>query len=140
MAIVDLDQIPQVPLPFMNEDHREEARLLNEAAVAVRGHRDGRVSVEMVLHRLDALFEHSREHFGREEDAMRRVGFPPYPMHKAEHDRVLEEMEAEETHFRETGDTGRLWTYLAEAVPAWFVAHIQSMDQVTGGFIAARGG
>ena len=37
---------------------------------------------------------------------MREVGFPPYPVHKGEHDRVIEEMESEETHFRETGDTG----------------------------------
>jgi hemerythrin len=140
MSIVDLDRIPQVPLPFMNDDHREEARLLNELGESVRGHRDGKVLVETVLHRLEALLDHTREHFAREEDAMRRVGFPPYPMHKAEHDRVLDDMEAEETRFRETGDTARLWSYVSDAVPSWFVAHIQSMDHVTGGFVAAHGG
>lgn len=140
MAIVDLERIPQVSLPFMNDDHREEARLLNDLCDAVRGHQQGRVPVEAVLRRLEALFEHTREHFGREEDAMRRVEFPAYPMHKGEHDRVLEELEAEEVHFRETGDTGRLWAYASEAVPAWFVAHIQSMDQVTAGFVVSQGG
>ena len=71
---------------------------------------------------------------------MREVGFPPYPMHKGEHDRVIEEMEAEATHFRETGDTGRLWSYVSEGIPAWFVPHIQSMDAVTAQFVVARRG
>jgi hemerythrin len=138
MTLVDLDAIPQVALSFINADHREEGRLLNELAEAVEGHRKGKVPVETVLHRLDALLAHTQEHFGREEAAMQEAGFPPFPVHKAEHDRVLEEMEAEEIHFRETGDTGRLRAYVREAVPAWFVSHIQSMDAVTAGFIAAH--
>jgi len=133
-----LGPIPQVALPFMNDDHREEARLLTDLAEAVDGHRAGKASVENVLHRLEALLEHTQEHFGREEDAMQRGGFPPFPIHKAEHDRVIEEMEAEEVHFRETGDTARLWKYATEVVPAWFVSHIETMDQMTASFLAAR--
>jgi hemerythrin len=140
MLLVDLDAIPQVALPFVNDDHREEGRLLNELADAVKGHRTGAVPVETVLHRLEALFAHTQEHFAREEEAMREVGFPPYPVHKGEHDRVLEEMESEETHFRETGDTARLWKYVSEAVPTWFVGHIQSMDAVTAQFVVMRKG
>ena len=140
MLLVDLDAIPQVALPFINDDHREEGRLLNELADAVKGHRTGAVPVETVLHRLEALFAHTQEHFAREEAAMREVGFPPYPVHKGEHDRVLEEMESEETHFRETGDTARLWSYVSEAVPTWFVGHIQSMDAITAQFVVVRRG
>ena len=139
MPLAALAHIPQVDLPFMNDDHREEARLLGELVEAVDGHRTGKISVEKVLGRLEALYEHTREHFGREEEAMEKERFPPYPVHKAEHDRVLEEMESEEIHFRETGDTARLWSYVAEAVPSWFVSHIESMDRVTAGFLSARG-
>jgi hemerythrin len=140
MSIVNLDAIPQVVLPFMNADHREEARLLNELADAVKGHLAGKVPVETVLHRLEALYQHTEEHFGRENQAMQDAAFPPYPVHRGEHDRVLEEMESEEIHFRETGDTQRLWKYVSEAVPAWFVAHIQSMDAITAQWVTARGG
>ena len=140
MSIVDLAAIPQVALAFINDDHREEARLLNDLAEAVKGHKAGKIPVETVLHRFEALFAHTQEHFGREEEAMRQVGFPPYPVHKGEHDRVIEEMESEETHFRETGDTGRLWSYVAEAVPTWFVGHINSMDAVTAQFVSMRKG
>jgi hemerythrin len=140
MPIVDLEAIPQVVLPFINDDHREEGRLLNDLAEAVKGHRTGKVPVETVLHHFEALLQHTQEHFGREEEAMRQSGVPPYAMHKGEHDRVIDEMEAEEVHFRETGDTGRLWSYISEAVPVWFVAHIQSMDAVTAQFVVARRG
>ncbi|MGA8892213.1 MAG: hemerythrin family protein [Anaeromyxobacteraceae bacterium] len=140
MPLVDLDAIPQVALPFVNHDHREEARLLNDLADAVAGHQSGKVPVEAVLNRLDALFEHTQEHFGREEEAMQKAGFPAYPVHKGEHERVLGEMEAEEVHFRETGDTARLTAYVTEGVPAWFIQHIQSMDAVTAQFVVMRGG
>ena len=140
MSIVDLGAIPQVALPFINEDHREEGRLLNDLADAVKGHKGGKVPVETVLHRFEALLAHTQEHFVREEEAMRQAGFPPYAVHKGEHDRVIEEMESEETHFRETGDTGRLWKYVAEAVPTWFIGHINSMDAVTAHFVSMRKG
>ncbi len=140
MPLGNLDAIPQVALPFINDDHREEARLLNDLADAVKGHRAGTVPVETVLHRLEALHEHTQAHFAREEEAMREAAFPPFPVHKGEHDRVLDEMESEETHFRETGDTARLWSYVSETVPAWFVGHIQSMDAVTAQFVAMRRG
>jgi hemerythrin len=140
MPVVDLDAIPQVALPFINHDHREEARLLNDLADAITGHEKGQVSVETVLHRFEALFEHTQVHFGLEEEAMQKAGFPPYPVHKGEHVRVLEEMEAEEVHFRETGDTARLRAYVTEGVPAWFIQHIQSMDAVTAQFVAMRQG
>lgn len=140
MPVVNLDAIPQVVLPFMNEDHREEARLLNDACDAASGHLAGKVPVETVLHRLEALFQHTEEHFGRENEAMQKAAFPPYPVHRGEHDRVLEELESEEVHFRETGDTKRLLKYLSEAVPAWFTAHIESMDAITAQWVTARGG
>jgi hemerythrin len=138
--IVDVQRIPQVALAFINDDHREEGRLLNELAQAVRQHRDGKAPVEAVLHRWEALFLHTQAHFGREEKAMQEAAFPPYPLHKAEHDRVLEEMDVEGEHFRETGDTARLRAYVTEGVPAWFIQHIQSMDAVTAQFVAMRQG
>jgi hemerythrin len=140
MPIADLDAIPQVPLDFVNADHREEARLLNDLGEAIAGLRAGRGGPQEVNARFEALFEHTRQHFGREEEAMRRVGFPPYEIHLGEHERVLEEMAGEGRTFGETGDAGRLWRYAAEAVPAWFVQHIVTMDLMTSRFVAARGG
>jgi len=139
VPLVDLDRIPQVALPFVNQDHRVEGDLLNRLHEALQAHRQGGPQAP-VLPAFEKLLTHTREHFGREEAAMLRAAFPPYSVHKEEHDRVLEEMVAEGEAFREAGDVARLWRYVAEAVPGWFVAHILSMDTVTAQFVAMRGG
>lgn len=139
MPLVDLDRIPQVALPFVNQDHREEGRLLNDLHQALQAHRTGGPQAAVVA-TFERLLVHTREHFGREEQAMLRAAFPPFDVHKEEHDRVLEEMVAEGEAFQATGDTDRLWRYVSTAVPGWFVSHIQSMDAVTAQFVAMRGG
>jgi hemerythrin len=138
MDLVDLSSIPQVQLGFMNEDHREEARLLNALAGALSALRSGAGTRDGVLAAWVPLERHTREHFAREDAAMREAGFPAYPVHHGEHERVLAEMSEEARAFADGGDAGRLWTYVSEAVPAWFVRHIQTMDDVTARFVSAR--
>ena len=137
MSLVDVHHIPPVALSFMNDDHHLEACLLNDLADALEQHRI-RPAKAAVLQRFEALLGHTREHFAREESAMEQSGFPAYPVHKAEHDRVLDELQAEGRAFRDGCDAARLSTYVRETVPAWFLQHIQSMDLVTSRFVAAR--
>ncbi len=138
MPFLDPDLLPRAPLAFQDEDHRAEARLLNDAIEAVEAYRDGRFSAEDVLQRLDALAIHMRGHFAREEAAMRDSSFPAYPIHKREHDRVLSELLLEAERFRFGRGVGRLLAYLTESMPVWLIGHIQTMDVVTGRFVAAR--
>ena len=140
MPLIDLEAIPRVFLAFMNEDHREEARLLNAAVEALDGERRGGGDRVATLAAFDRFVAHTREHFEREEAAMREAAFPPYPVHKAEHDRVLTDLAAEVERYRAAGDADRLRHHAAEAVPAWFLSHIDSMDLVTSRFVAARRG
>lgn len=139
MPLVDPAQVPRVALAFQNDDHDHETFLLNVLAEAVERHRAGGPRDE-VSPRLEALLEHTRAHFAREDEAMRRTEFPAYPVHHGEHQRVLGEMEAEVRAFRDGGDVEQLWAYVSQAVPGWFVHHIRSMDAVTGQFVASRGG
>jgi hemerythrin len=138
MPLVDLDAIPQVPLDFINADHREEGRLLNDLADALDELDAGRSDVAAVAARLAALRDHTAAHFGREDDAMRRTGFPAFPVHHAEHVRVLAELDDEVRRFGETGDAARLRAWVLGDVPAWFVNHIETMDLVTALFVASR--
>lgn len=140
MPLVDLDAIPQVPIDFVNADHREEARLLNELGVAVEAFRAGETDLAAVVACFETLYEHTREHFSREERAMQATGFPPFLVHQGEHQRVLGELAEEGRVFDESGDAARLWRYVSEAVPAWFTNHILTMDLVTARYVAAHGG
>jgi hemerythrin len=136
MSYVDPTKFPELPVAFLNADHAEEQRLLEELGVALEAHREGGPPAP-VLERLALLAVQTREHFLREEQMMREVRFPAYPIHKAEHDRALGEMDREARAFRESGDAQRLWRYLFDVVPGWFVHHIRTMDAVTAKFFAA---
>jgi hemerythrin len=131
MPALDPKQLPQLPVAFMNTDHAQEARLLNEIGGALSAQRRGEGTLGAVLERLSVLAVHMRDHFLREESLMREARFPAYPNHKAEHDRVLAEMDAEARIFRERGDGARLSTYLFEVLPAWFADHVRTLDLVT---------
>jgi len=139
MAAIDASQIPHLPVPFMNTDHAHEVRLLNDLEASLAAHRRGEGTLAAVVERLSLLAVHTREHFLREESMMREARFPAYPMHKAEHDRVLAEMDAEARLFRDRGDDARLARYLFEGLPAWFLNHIRTMDYVTARFTADAG-
>jgi hemerythrin len=140
MQKIDLEHLPQLPVPFMNADHAAEARLVNDVEAALDAQGRGEGTLAAVIERLSLLAVHTREHFTREETAMREARFPAYPVHKAEHDRVLAEMDAQARAFRESGDGARLARYLAQVLPAWFVNHIRTMDSVTAGYLARQRG
>jgi hemerythrin len=89
---------------------------------------------------LQRLATHTREHFARDYQAMQRTGFPPYPMHHAEHERVLVELCAVVARYQADGDAVALRQYLGHDVPTWFLAHIQTMDFVTARWVSTHEG
>ena len=135
MARIDL---PQLPVAVMNADHAREARLVNDVEAALDAHTRGEGTLATVVEKLSVLAVHTREHFLREESLMREAGFPAYAAHKAEHDRVLADVDAEVRLFREHGDAARLARFLRETLPAWYVNHTRTMDQVTSRYAAER--
>ncbi|MGQ9368670.1 bacteriohemerythrin [Azospirillum sp. ST 5-10] len=86
-----------------------------------------------------AFARHLRDHLAHEEALMRDYGFPPYPIHKREHDRVRLELEGVETRLA-AGNLALARGYAGEAVPEWFVNHKNTMDAATAAWIRSRGG
>ena len=68
---------------------------------------------------------------------MREAQFPPYPVHKMEHDRVLEEMRNRVAQWQQRRDATALRSYLENELTAWFVQHVGMMDFVTARYITA---
>jgi hemerythrin len=139
MSLLDIDALPQVAVGFMNEDHREEARLLNAVTAALTSLLDGKGGRPEVTRAWRALEQHTRAHFAREERAMAQTRFPPFEVHRAEHELVLAAMEAELKAFEEDGEAERLARYVESAMPDWLRRHIETMDYVTARFLAAHG-
>ncbi len=137
--LIDPERLPRLAVPFMNEDHAEEARLINAASDQVEALRAGKGGPDEVKGALEALYAHTRAHFAREESAMLEASFPALSFHQAEHVRILGELGEAERRFRESGQGEPLAAYLA-TFPSWFEQHIASMDTVTARYVAEWGG
>lgn len=130
--MIVFSQLPKVAYDPMNDVHAEEVELLNtiESLLA------SEASEENIGSAVEALFDHTREHFANEERLMREVGFPPYMMHKNEHDRVLNEFQLTVMDWRTKKDNSILRNYFSTVIPPWLHQHISSMDTVTAQFIS----
>ncbi|MBV1787541.1 hemerythrin family protein [Marinobacterium sp. D7] len=140
MTLLSTDTLPQVELDFMNEDHAEASALINLLNAAleqlISGGSQDRTAVTALL---DQFYEHNRDHFAHEQAEMERTGFPAYPVHKGEHERVLKEFNGVIEAWREGMPAEALQNHLANSVVPWFINHIGTMDSVTAMFIERQG-
>ena len=82
--------IPEVSMQFMHDVHLEEVDMLNELYELIEQVEAGK-DVPELEEKVDALLSHTIAHFKGEDEKMQELHFPPYVVHKHEHDRLLEE-------------------------------------------------
>ncbi len=126
-----MQDYPQVELAFMNRDHAEFVEL-RETLLVMLAHQGNPAEADALL---DRLLEHTRRHFAEEERLMQETRFPPYPMHKGEHDRVLADMESHVARWKQERDITALSDWLEVGLVDWFVGHVSTMDFVTARYI-----
>ena len=122
---------PQVALDFMNRDHAEFTKM-HENILNLLRQEDAREELDAALL---TLLEHTQQHFSAEEQAMQAAQFPPYPMHKMEHDRVLVILTQQVTAWQQTRDVAALREFLEVALAQWFTQHVGMMDRVTAQYL-----
>ncbi|MFD2407133.1 bacteriohemerythrin [Azorhizophilus paspali] len=74
-----------------------------------------------------ALFEHTSRHFADEEAKMQASGYPAFGEHRANHQRILGDMD----RFCQRAVAGRAQmarAWLNDSLPAWFDLHAKTMD------------
>lgn len=121
-------ELPELPVPFMNADHAHAAEQWQAMLAALD---DYPANPERLLDACAAFLQHNREHFQREEAAMRASGFPPYAVHKQEHERVLGWLEGLLASIRAGADDARLRDAIQRELGDWLRQHVQTMDRVT---------
>ncbi len=132
MTIVFRDH-PPLAQDFMNREHEEFATLLNRAEQSL-------LMGEPALPHLQNLYHHCEKHFAHEEEEMQLYHFPPYPVHRAEHERVLDMFREQLQNFESSGDVSPVLEFLLETIPDWFGQHLKSMDRVTAQFLYQQKG
>jgi hemerythrin len=105
----------------IDDDHRTAVALMHEIA----GADDSRVAGLF-----EAFVAHMREHFERENALMRASAFPAQHCHFDEHTRVLALLDAIAADVA-AGRPEAARRFAADAGPAWFIDHRNTMDLVT---------
>ncbi len=109
---------PAVGELAMDGDHRELAGLLEGVAG---------LPAPQLLERLAAVVAHTEAHFAREEQWMSDTAFPLLAEHRAEHRRMLGELQMLQRRARRT-NLPMVRAFLAERLPEWLEQHIRGVD------------
>ena len=131
--MIKFDELPHLAVDFMNKDHQLAAELVNDVE---KYYELGDVSA--VEKNLGLLQIHCKEHFAHEEQEMKAHSFPPYQVHKQEHDRVLMELDMIIKQLNNHKDLARVAGYLKNEFPTWCAQQLATMDRRTAQFISAQ--
>ena len=136
--LLDIANVPVVAMDFMNEVHAQDVVVINDLYALIEAYEaaPNEANAEAIAKQLAFWFEHTVSHFQGEETQMREKRFPPYAMHKSEHDNALAKMDFVLRNWSRTKDIGMLRAYVTQDVPAWFMQHIATMDTVTANFLS----
>lgn len=134
--LLDKESLPMVAMDFMNDVRLEDVDIINDLFEHIRAYeKEPNVTNKNILYtQCKFWFEHTVEHFKGEEKMMQEMAFPPYPIHKSEHDNALAVMDNVFREWQKSEDIMVLKRYLIETLPSWLTNHIQTMDTVTAMF------
>ncbi|MEA2091965.1 MAG: hemerythrin family protein [Campylobacterota bacterium] len=130
--MVELDTIPLVPLQSMNETHFEEVNVINMLLKQLHSEAD----FESISKSFEKLLEHMQQHFSSEEKLMKEAQYPSFNMHKADHDKVLNEARYAEMQWRNKKDAESIKNYIEEDLIPWLDQHIKAMDMPLADYIS----
>lgn len=125
------EQIPEVALPQMNEVHEQEVEVLNRLLKAIEAYEERKANAQVIDILFDEFIKDVIQHFNFEQGLMEEFNFFAYPVHRAEHDRVLSELRIMKKKWQEERDIETLKDYLEKQFIPWLINHIQSMDTIT---------
>ncbi len=133
--LISQEMVPQVSQKFMNDTHKEEVDIINALFEEILAFGNTNDNTE----KIDTLYKewiaHTIEHFTTEEIEMIEAEFPSFPIHKAEHDKVLQQMNDVFNAWERTREIKILQMYFMDVVPQWLISHISSMDAMTANYI-----
>lgn len=129
--MIELNTLPLVSLESMNETHFEEVEIINELLNKLNTHAE----FDSISESFEKLLAHVQEHFAGEEKLMKESYYPSLNMHKADHDKVLNEARYAEMQWRNKKDADAVKSYIEEEVVPWLDQHIKAMDMPMADFI-----
>ena len=134
--VVEIDEIPIIAHDTMHQTHLEEIDLINELGYMIERAVEGDIDKDVISDKLNEWVEHTRQHFDEENRLMEEFDFPAYPVHRAEHERVLKLIESLQKIWTDSRHIEPLADFIFLEWPTWFDNHVNTMDQVTAQFLS----
>ncbi|HWI39994.1 MAG TPA: bacteriohemerythrin [Verrucomicrobiae bacterium] len=117
----------------IDDQHRELFKRFNGLLDACNQGK-GKDEVIKVLLFLD---DYIRSHFAAEEELQRKIGYPSYESHRAQHAQFKDELAKLEKDFAENGGTMPLVIKMNQLVVSWLMEHIIKRDMDLAKFVKA---
>jgi hemerythrin-like metal-binding protein len=133
MAFVTWSERYSVRIRRFDEDHQQLFGIVNELHENMKkGH--GKDVLESVLTK---LLTYTKEHFAREESALKTYGYPEAKCHLAQHAAFADKVNGFVQEYK-TG-TGGLSAEVLSFITEWLTSHIMACDHQYGEFLKAKG-
>ncbi len=121
MSLIEWSDTFSTGIQYLDHEHERLIEVLNDLCDDVC--RKG--TEPRVTDRFEALHDMVAAHFSLEEKLMRDHGFGGYEDHKAEHERLLDEIRALSLRHQD-GDFDSVEDLLAARLKTWFLDHFRS--------------
>ena len=115
----------------LDRDHERLEKLVDELAAVSEGHGGHAQGVSL----FEALVEESRAHFRREEAEMERTSYPLTGVHREEHGKLLDALQAIGAEYK--ADAVPLDGALLAALSEWVNHHIRTSDAAFADYVQA---
>jgi hemerythrin-like metal-binding protein len=122
MVLIEWKQEFAVGVPEVDYEHRELIALINELAATLE-RQDSELGVEEFL---GEIFARISAHFALEEKIMRERRYDQYEDHKADHERLLDDIRDIMDEYEDEQRFDR--EVLAGRLSAWFGVHFRTKD------------
>lgn len=133
MALFTWDESLSVKVKDFDNEHQKLVSLVN------RLHDDMKVgkAKESIASVLNELISYTQTHFRHEEVIMQANNYPAFAAHKAEHQKLINEVSAFKKKFDEGSMT--LSVSIINFLRDWVKNHIQKVDKQYSDFLNSRG-
>jgi len=132
-AVLEWDQSFATTIAQFDQQHRKLFDMVNELHDAMQQKR----SKEAIGSILGRLIEYTASHFGAEEEAFRKSGYPGEAEHKQHHAKLVEQVLDLQRKFN-AGET-LLTQSVIEFLQDWLINHIKGVDKKYGPHLTASG-
>lgn len=123
MALIDWREEFKIGIASVDYEHEHLISVIN----ALFERLSGKHSVEKVRRRLGEIHALIEAHFALEEKIMRDTRYDNYAQHKADHNRLLDEIRDIMGEASDREDAG-VHEGLGERIEAWFMTHFRTHD------------